>query len=39
MKSHTNYLTFETAGPWQQVFYCEFDGRRAKRVVIKAMGD
>jgi thiamine phosphate synthase YjbQ (UPF0047 family) len=26
-------------GPWQQVFYCEFDGRRPKRVVIKAMGD
>ena len=25
-------------GPWQQVFYCEFDGRRPKRVVIKAMG-
>jgi len=25
-------------GPWQQVFYCEFDGRRRKRVVIKAMG-
>ena len=26
-------------GPWQQVFYCEFDGRRRKRVVIKAMGE
>jgi len=26
-------------GPWQQVFYCEFDGRRSKRVVIKAMGE
>ncbi|HEX2392925.1 MAG TPA: YjbQ family protein [Solirubrobacterales bacterium] len=26
-------------GPWQQVFYCEFDGGRPKRVVIKAMGD
>ena len=25
-------------GPWQQVFYCEFDGMRPKRVVIKAMG-
>jgi thiamine phosphate synthase YjbQ (UPF0047 family) len=25
-------------GPWQQVFYCEFDGRRRKRVVIKALG-
>ena len=26
-------------GPWQQVFYCEFDGRRRKRLVIKAMGE
>jgi thiamine phosphate synthase YjbQ (UPF0047 family) len=26
-------------GPWKQVFYCEFDGRRPKRVVIKAMGE
>jgi thiamine phosphate synthase YjbQ (UPF0047 family) len=26
-------------GTWQQVFYCEFDGRRRKRVVIKAMGE
>ncbi|HEV2726875.1 MAG TPA: YjbQ family protein, partial [Solirubrobacterales bacterium] len=26
-------------GPWQQVFYCEFDGGRPKRVVIKAMGE
>ena len=26
-------------GPWQQVFYCEFDGRRSKRLVIKAMGE
>jgi len=26
-------------GPWQQVFYCEFDGGRSKRVVIKAMGE
>ncbi|HXU73965.1 MAG TPA: secondary thiamine-phosphate synthase enzyme YjbQ [Polyangia bacterium] len=26
-------------GPWQQVFYFEFDGRRAKRVVLKAMGE
>jgi thiamine phosphate synthase YjbQ (UPF0047 family) len=25
-------------GPWQQVFYCEFDGRRAKRLVIKVLG-
>lgn len=25
-------------GPWQQVFYAEFDGRRNKRVVLKFMG-
>ena len=25
-------------GPWQQVYYAEFDGRRRKRVVVKAMG-
>lgn len=26
-------------GPWQAVFYCEFDGRRNKRLVIKVIGD
>ena len=26
-------------GPWQAVFYCEFDGRRPKRLVIKVIGD
>ncbi|HEY9141353.1 MAG TPA: secondary thiamine-phosphate synthase enzyme YjbQ [Bryobacteraceae bacterium] len=26
-------------GPWQQVYYAEFDGRRAKRVVLKVMGE
>ncbi len=25
-------------GPWQQVYYAEFDGQRPKRLVIKAMG-
>ena len=25
-------------GPWEQIFYAEFDGRRKKRVVIKVMG-
>ncbi|MDQ6635393.1 MAG: secondary thiamine-phosphate synthase enzyme YjbQ [Gemmatimonadota bacterium] len=25
-------------GPWQRVFYGEWDGRRPKRVVFKAMG-
>ncbi len=26
-------------GPWEQVFYAEFDGRRRKRVVIKVIGE
>jgi secondary thiamine-phosphate synthase enzyme len=26
-------------GPWEQVFYAEFDGRRKKRVVVKVMGE
>ena len=26
-------------GPWQQVFYCEFDGGRPKRLIIKVMGE
>jgi secondary thiamine-phosphate synthase enzyme len=26
-------------GPWEQIFYGEFDGRRAKRVLIKIIGD
>ncbi|HZS37475.1 MAG TPA: secondary thiamine-phosphate synthase enzyme YjbQ [Polyangia bacterium] len=26
-------------GPWQQVFYYEFDGRREKRVVMKVIGE
>jgi secondary thiamine-phosphate synthase enzyme len=26
-------------GPWQQVYYAEFDGRRNKRLVIKAIGE
>lgn len=26
-------------GPWQQVFYCEFDGGRSKRLVIKVIGE
>ena len=25
-------------GPWEQVFYAEFDGRRRKRVVVKIIG-
>lgn len=26
-------------GPWQRVFYAEFDGQRRKRVVIKVIGE
>lgn len=26
-------------GPWEQVFYGEFDGRRSKRVLIKVIGE
>jgi secondary thiamine-phosphate synthase enzyme len=26
-------------GPWQQVYYAEFDGMRAKRVIVKVMGE
>lgn len=26
-------------GPWQQIFYGEFDGQRPKRVLIKVMGE
>ena len=26
-------------GPWQQVFYGEFDGQRKKRLVIKIIGE
>ncbi len=26
-------------GPWQAIFYAEFDGCRRKRVVVKAMGE
>jgi len=25
-------------GPWQQIFYAEFDGRRQKRVLVKIIG-
>jgi len=26
-------------GPWQQVYYAEFDGQRRKRLLIKVMGE
>jgi len=25
-------------GPWEQIFYAEFDGRRQKRVLVKVIG-
>ena len=43
MKTTTAYLWFTTKtldlGPWEQVFYAEFDGQRRTRVVIKVMGE
>lgn len=26
-------------GPWEQIFYGEFDGRRKKRVLVKILGE
>jgi secondary thiamine-phosphate synthase enzyme len=26
-------------GPWEQIFYAEFDGRRRKRVLVKIVGE
>ena len=26
-------------GPWEQIFYCEFDGKRRKRVLVKIIGE
>ena len=26
-------------GPWEQIFYGEFDGRRTKRVLVKIIGE
>lgn len=25
-------------GPWQEIFYAEFDGQRTKRVIVKVIG-
>ncbi len=26
-------------GPWQQIYYAEFDGRRRKRLIVKIIGE
>ncbi len=26
-------------GPWEQIFYSEFDGRRSKKVLVKIIGE
>jgi thiamine phosphate synthase YjbQ (UPF0047 family) len=26
-------------GPWEQIFYGEFDGRREKRILVKIIGE
>ncbi|MCS7185117.1 MAG: secondary thiamine-phosphate synthase enzyme YjbQ [bacterium] len=33
----TNYQA--DLGPWEQIFYAEFDGQRRKRVIIKIIGE
>jgi secondary thiamine-phosphate synthase enzyme len=30
---------FVDFGPWQQIYYVEFDGQRKKRVILKIMGE
>jgi secondary thiamine-phosphate synthase enzyme len=30
---------FLDLGPWQQIYYAEFDGQRRKRVIMKLMGE
>jgi len=30
---------FLDLGPWQQIYYAEFDGQRKKRVILKLMGE
>ncbi len=32
-------LGFLDLGPWQQIYYAEFDGQRKKRVIMKIMGE
>jgi thiamine phosphate synthase YjbQ (UPF0047 family) len=29
----------EVFGPWEQIFYGEFNGRRRKRVLVKILGE
>jgi thiamine phosphate synthase YjbQ (UPF0047 family) len=26
-------------GPWEQIYYAEFDGQRKKRVMVKIIGE
>ena len=26
-------------GPWEEIFYWEFDGQRSKRILVKVMGE
>ncbi len=35
-RSRSGKLDF---GPWEQIFYGEFDGRRKKRVLVKVIGE
>lgn len=38
MKSYRKELWFDF-GPWEQIFYGEFDGGRRKRVLVKIIGE
>ena len=31
-------MAVSTLGIWQRIFYAEFDGQRAKRVIVKVLG-
>jgi thiamine phosphate synthase YjbQ (UPF0047 family) len=33
------FINDDDFGPWEQVFYGEFDGRRPKRVLVKVIGE
>ena len=34
-----NFYIFYFDGPWEQIFYGEFDGKRKKRVLVKIIGE
>ncbi|NBV97152.1 MAG: YjbQ family protein [Verrucomicrobia bacterium] len=38
-KPYSQYRGRLDFGPWEQIFYGEFDGRRDKRVLVKIIGE